>query len=487
MGDSRRAAQIISHKMKQIIDNQKRVIFFLLSIIFAFSMSFVITNYEPELTVIQTYVVFILFLAIALWVTEAIPPFAVGLLIVGLLIFLIGQEDSNYMGKEGYIDVRQFVHTWSNSVIWLMLGGFFLAEGLRKTRLDYDLFRISISMVDRKPKNILLSLMLATAIASMIMSNTATTAMMIASIIPFINTLPKGNNMAKALLIGIPAAASIGGMGTIIGSPPNAIAVDAINTLSEIHHNIKPISFLDWMIYGMPVALLLVFIFWLILIQIFKLKDIDLDLSFLNQTILESKLDKFNKKIVLFVLAITILLWLTGSWHGIPSAAISGIPIILLPMVSIINGDDVRQLPWDTLMLVAGGLSLGLAIQLSGLADLFVSKLDGIEFNAIVIMFIFAFATVIFSNIMSNTATATILIPVATILPGVGSLEMALVIGLSASCALFLPVSTPPNAIAYSTGKLQQSDFKYGGLSVGILGPVLTILWLLALKLFHVI
>ncbi|MCT7904297.1 Na(+)/dicarboxylate symporter [Candidatus Ornithobacterium hominis] len=487
MGDSRRAAQIVGHKMRQIIDAQKRVIFFLLSIIFASGLSFLITNYELNLTTVQTYVVFILFLAIALWVTEAIPPFAVGLLIVGLLIFLIGREDTNVMGEEGYIDVKQFVQTWSNSVIWLMLGGFFLAEGLRKTRLDYDLFKMSISVVDKKPKNILFALMLATGIASMIMSNTATTAMMIASIMPFINTLPKGNSMAKALLIGIPAAASIGGMGTIIGSPPNAIAVDAINTLSEIHHNIKPITFLDWMIYGIPTSLVLIVIFWLVLTQIFKLKNIELDLSFLNQSNLESKLDKFNKKFVLIVLGITILLWLTSSWHGIPAAAVSGIPIILLPMVSIITGEDVRKLPWDTLMLVAGGLSLGLAIQLSGLADLFVSKLDGIEFNPIIIMLIFAFATVLFSNIMSNTATATILIPVATILPGVGSLEMALVIGLSASCALFLPVSTPPNAIAYSTGKLEQSDFKYGGISIGFLGPILTILWLLGLKFMNII
>lgn len=187
---------------------------------------------------------------------------------------------------------------------------------------------------------------------------------------------------------------------------------------------------------------------------------------------------------VIGVLIITVLLWLTGSVHGIPSAAISGIPIIVLPMLGIITGVGVRKLPWDTLMLVAGGLSLGIAIQQSGLADFFVSKISNYEFYDVVFLIIFAFATVIFSNIMSNTATATILIPVATILPGVNPIEAAVVIGLSASFALFLPVSTPPNAIAFSTGYLKQSDFKLGGFWIGLLGPVLTILWVLLLSYF---
>lgn len=132
----------------------------------------------------------------------------------------------------------------------------------------------------------------------------------------------------------------------------------------------------------------------------------------------------------------------------------------------------------------SGGLSLGIAIQQSGLADFFVSKISNYEFYDVVFLIIFAFATVIFSNIMSNTATATILIPVATILPGVNPIEAAVVIGLSASFALFLPVSTPPNAIAFSTGYLKQSDFKLGGFWIGLLGPVLTILWVLLLSYF---
>ncbi|MGP2571428.1 SLC13 family permease [Ornithobacterium rhinotracheale] len=482
--DSRRAAQILSKKMQRVIDAQRRIILFLICIIFAFGVTFAMAHYEESLNMIQIYVVFILFLAISLWVTEAVPPFAVGLFIVGLLIFFIGNSATNIKGQADYIDVKTFVQTWSNSVIWLMLGGFFLAEALKITGLDKDLFRLSISRVGNNPKHIILGLMMATGIASMIMSNTATTAMMIASIMPFIDVVGYQNRVSKALLIGIPASAAIGGVGTIIGSPPNAIAVDAINNLARDHGDLHYISFLDWMIYGVPIALILMVVFWFILIKVYKIKNTPIEIDFLHKKGLESQMEKFNKRMVIGVLIITVLLWLTGSVHGIPSAAISGIPIIVLPMLGIITGVGVRKLPWDTLMLVAGGLSLGIAIQQSGLADFFVSKISNYEFYDVVFLIIFAFATLIFSNIMSNTATATILIPVATILPGVNPIEAAVVIGLSASFALFLPVSTPPNAIAFSTGYLKQSDFKLGGFWIGLLGPVLTILWVLLLSYF---
>ncbi len=481
MADSRRAAERLVHRMQRIVDAQQRIIYFLLSVIFAFVVTFFVTVNQEGFTEIQQYVFFILLLAVALWVTEAIPPFAVGLLIVGLLIFLLGQSSANEKGDPNYIDVKSFVSTWSNSVIWLMLGGFFLAQALRKTGLDKDLFRVSISNVGNKPRNILLGLMGATALASMVMSNTATTAMMIASIMPFIDANGKDSNISKALLIGIPAAAAIGGMGTIIGSPPNAIAVDAINSISKTQKFGIQVGFLEWMVLGVPLAVVLILIFWWVILKFYKLKMEDVDLSFVKRPQLVSREDKYQKRVVVTILIVTVLLWLTGGITGIPASAVSGIPIIIFPMIGIITGDDVRELPWDTLMLVAGGLSLGIAIQESGLAEFFVEKLSHFSLNPYLMLFVFGYATVIFSNIMSNTATATILIPIAAVLPGVNPIEMAMVIGLCASCALFLPVSTPPNAIAYSTGYLKQSDFRLGGLTVGLLGPILAILWVLFL------
>ena len=497
MSDSRRAAERLVNRMQHIVEAQQRVIYFLLSVIAAFLITYFITIHETTFTQIQQYVLFILLFAVALWISEAIPPFAVGILIVGLLIFLLGQAGENQVGDPNYIDVTRFAATWSNSVIWLMLGGFFLASGLKKTGLDKNLFRFSISYAGSNPQMIVLSLMMVTALASMVMSNTATAAMMIASIAPFIEKNGAHKNISRVLLIGVPAAASIGGMGTIIGSPPNVIAVDAINQYIKTNPEAFPfqIGFLEWMVIGVPLAFLLVIILWKILISRYKLEEEKISLlpestpepaevAELPDNIMpgNTNIDKFQQRVVLGVLIVTILMWLTGNFHGIPAAAISGIPIIILPMVGIVTGDDVRELPWDTLMLVAGGLSIGLAITESGLAGFFVEKLHHLSFNDYFMMLIFALVTVLLSNIMSNTATATILIPVASIIPGVEPVPMAVLIGLSASCALFLPVSSPPNAIAFSTGHLKQSDFRLGGTVIGLGGPILAMIWVLLLK-----
>lgn len=485
MSDSRRAAERLVNRMQHVVEAQRRVIFFLSSIVVAFLVTYFASLQEETLTQIQEYVLFILIFAVALWVTEAIPPFAVGLLIVGLLIFLLGSSDANQVGEANYINVQTFAQTWSNSVIWLLLGGFFLAEGLKKTGLDKDLFRLSVSHVGDNPKHLLLGIMLVTAIASMVMSNTATTAMMIASITPFILSTGAEKNISKTLLIGVPASAAIGGMGTIIGSPPNVIAVDAINNfLKTSGESSFQVGFLEWMIVGVPVALLLVVVFWQALLRKYPLTIEKVDLSLEKQSKSRSPMEKFRRQTVIGVLITTVILWLTGNITGIPAAAVSAIPIIVLPMVSIVTGDDVRELPWDTLMLVAGGLSLGIAISDSGLAALLVTKLEPLSFYHFLFMVIFAMTTVFLSNIMSNTAAATILIPIAAIVPGVEPISMTMIIGLSASCALFLPVSTPPNAIAFSTGFLKQADFRLGGVLIGGLGPILAILWVSFLGLW---
>ncbi|MCA0932207.1 SLC13 family permease [Lutimonas saemankumensis] len=480
MADSRTASMRYLKKFQHVVDIQQKIIYFLLSIIFAFLLTYWLNS--PELDQAQIYVLFLLFLSIGLWVTEAVPPFAVGLLIFGFLVFALGGYYSEIDPDNASKYVAKYVETWSNSVIWLMLGGFVMAEAMQKVGLDKSLFKMTISKFGSKPRNVLLGIMLVTAIFSMIMSNTATTAMMIAAVIPFINTLDKDSPMSKALLIGIPAAASLGGMGTIIGSPPNAIAVDAMN-----NHGIE-FGFLEWMIIGFPVAIIMVFLFWSFLITRYVPKVSKIDLSFLDS--LESKTSSriFNikRKIVSGVLLLTLTLWLTGNIHGIPASAVSLLPIMLLTMLGIVSGNDVRKLPWDTLMLVAGGLSLGLAIQETGLAEYYVSLLSNYDLNLYALMIVFSLLTVILSNFMSNTATTTILIPIAIILVSSNQVILPLVIGLSASAALFLPISTPPNAIAFSTGKLDQKDFRAGGLFAGLIGPTVIILMVLLISVIYV-
>jgi sodium-dependent dicarboxylate transporter 2/3/5 len=434
---------------------------------------------DPDFTQTQDYVLFLLFFSIGLWVTEAIPPFAVGILIVGFLVFTMGNENT--------MDAKRYVQTWSDGVIWLFLGGFFLAEGMKKTKLDFQLLKIAAPKFGSQAQYIVLGLMLTTAITSMLMSNTATTAMMIATVTPLFTQLGKDSKITKVLLLGIPAAAAIGGMGTIIGSAPNAIAVGALEAIGV------KITFIEWMIIGIPVALILIVMFWKILIVKYEIKKETLSLDFLQDQIpLEEEFieeDKIRKNIVVVVLITTLALWLTSQWTKIPVAAVSGIPIVALTMLGIIDADDVRTLPWDTLMLVAGGLALGLAIQEQGLADYFISKISSVEINFYLLLFLFSITTVILSNFMSNTAATTILIPVAislmSITEGVDPIILPFVIGLSASCALLLPVSTPPNAIAYSTGMIEQSEFRIGGVFIGLVGPILIITWTLLYALMN--
>ncbi|QZI76758.1 SLC13 family permease [Pasteurella multocida] len=453
----------------------RRFLFFCVSILFALLMTILLS--DASFTKVQNYVLFLLFFAISLWVTEAIPPFSVSILIVGFLVFV--------MGKSEAYDAIQYLQTWSDSVIWLFLGGFFLAEAMKKTKLDLLLLKAVLPKFGNNPVYVLWGLMLVTAIMSMLMSNTATTAMMIATISPLFTRLNESSNLSKALLLGIPAAASVGGMGTIIGSAPNAIAVGALEKLGH------PISFLEWMMVGTPLALILLFIFWRVLVKKYEInKTESLDFSFLQETpaIHSNRVEFLHKIIVLVILAVTLFCWLISKWIGIPVAAASGIPIVGLTITGVLSEKDIRQLPWDTLMLVAGGLALGLAIEEQRIAAHFVEQISHIQVSFIMLLSLFGFITVILSNFMSNTAATTILIPMGvSLLAMVGGNDihpmiLPLVIGLSASCALFLPVSTPPNAIAFSTGLIKQSEFRLGGVIIGFLGPILSMLWILAIS-----
>lgn len=478
MSDSRNYSIKQLAKMEQKVARQSRTILFLTILIVAYALMYFLS--APTFTVTQQSVLFILFFAIGLWITEAVPPFAVGILIVGFLVFTMGRDEG--------MDAKRYAQVWSDGVIWLFLGGFFLAEGMKKTNLDVSLLKLAAPRFGNKQKNILLGLMLVTAVLSMLMSNTATTAMMIATVSPLFLIAGKESHFSKALVLGIPTAAAIGGMGTIIGSAPNAIAVGAMETIG-----IK-ISFVEWMMVGVPVAVILLVFYWRLLLYKYKINNQTMTLDFLNDAPAqneeeEEKLEesKIKKQIVLVVMGVTLLLWLTSQLTKIPVAAVSGIPIVALTLLGIIDADDVRSLPWDTLMLVAGGLALGMAIQEQGLATYFVNQVSHYDINLYVMVVLFALITVTFSNFMSNTAATTIFIPIAISLIGLNAdfdpVIFPLVIGLSASCALLLPVSTPPNAIAYSTGIIQQQDFRLGGFSIGLFGPIVIILitWLFSL------
>ncbi|HWR94708.1 MAG TPA: DASS family sodium-coupled anion symporter [Flavobacterium sp.] len=453
-----------------IQDRVKRLVIFLGCIILAAGITFFIK--EPTFTDSQVYVLFLLFFAIGLWLTEIVPAFAVSLIIISFLVFTLGNEHLNSAPE----NTDKYAQTFSNSVIWLMLGGFFLASAMTKTKLDEVLFKFTIKISGSKPVNLLIGIMLTTMVASMLMSNTATTAMVVAAVLPLLNSLGKDSKITKALLIGIAISASTGGMGTIIGTPPNAIAVGILES------NGVSISFLEWMKYGIPISFILTAISCIALIKIYIKDNTPVSMEFLEKDVEPlSKSFLFQRKIVVFVIIITVGLWLTTSFHGLKVASICAFPLVILTITRVLDGNDVQRLAWDTLLLVAGGLSLGLALEQTGLLTHYANMLISINVNIYILFFIFAFAVMIISNIMSNTAASTVMIPLGIAIMLAFKMEIALIIALSASTSMLLPVSTPPNAIIYSTGFLKQKDFRIGGILVGLLGPLLIILWVLFL------
>lgn len=446
----------------------KRLVIFLGCILLAAGITFLIK--EPTFTDSQVYVLFLLFFAIGLWLSEIVPAFAVSLIIISFLVFALGNEHLNSAPE----NIDKYAQTFSSSVIWLMLGGFFLAAAMTKTKLDEVLFKFTIKISGSKPVNLLIGIMLTTMVASMLMSNTATTAMVIAAVLPLLNSLGKESEITKALLIGIAIAATTGGMGTIIGTPPNAIAVGILE------NNGISISFLEWMKYGIPIAFILTAISCFVIIKLYLKDNTPVSMDFLEKEVIPlSKSFLFQRKIVAFVIIITVGLWLTTSFHGLKVASICAIPLVILTLTRVLDGKDVQKLPWDTLLLVAGGLSLGLAMEQTGLLTHYANILISMDVNNYLLFFIFAFSVMIISNIMSNTAASTVMIPLGIAIMLTFNLEIALIIALSASTSMLLPVSTPPNAIVYSTGFLKQKDFRIGGILVGLLGPLLIILWVL--------
>src|SRR6478736_5887931 len=201
---------------EQATNSQKRsksIFYFLLSFAIAMGLTFLLK--EASFTDSQVYVLFLLFFAIGLWLTEAIPPFAVSLFIIAFLVFAMGNSHINSSPEK----IDKYAQTFSSNVIWLMLGGFFLASAMTKTKLDEWLFRLTLKVSGTNPRNLLIGLMMTTMLASMLMSNTATTAMVIAAVTPLLTSMGKKSGLSKALLLGIPTAATIGGIGTIIGTP----------------------------------------------------------------------------------------------------------------------------------------------------------------------------------------------------------------------------------------------------------------------------
>ncbi|PPK61850.1 sodium-dependent dicarboxylate transporter 2/3/5 [Malaciobacter marinus] len=447
---------------------------FLISFLVSFLIAYV-PSYEA-LSSEACSMLFILSFSAFLWITGAIPSFAVSFLIIALEILLLGYPDLNFDSNSK--EWLYYLKPWSSPLIFLFLAGFILAIAASKTKLDLWLAKKVLLFFGNSPNSVLTGLMLTTFVLSMFISNTATAAMMMTMLVPILKNMKENNPFQKGIILAIVVAANLGGMGTIIGTPPNAIAVGILGDNAP--------SFLEWMIMALPPGILILLILrWVILkkyastekiINIDKIKKIS---HYDDSTTDFSKIPtipSWKKSLVILVFIITILLWLTGPLHLVPTTVVALFPIVIFTIFGIITSDDIKEIRWDVIILIIGGLALGSGVVKTGLDEWLGLQINLQNLNLFLIVCLFSMIVIWVSNFMSNTAATNIMLPlIVALVSSMGESIVSYVVisvALCASCAMVLPVSTPPNAIAFSTGKLNAKDFMFIGLVAAIVGPV---------------
>lgn len=426
-----------------------------------------------DLTLVQHRLLAIFLLAALLWVLEPVPVFATSILIIALELVMISDKGLHPFRApvEGHdlghlLPYTEIFSAFSSPIIILFMGGFALAIAASKYELDNNLARVLLKPFGNQPKYIMLGLMLITSVFSMFMSNTATTVMMLALLGPIVASAPKGDLGIKALVLCIPIAANTGGIATPIGTPPNAIALQYLTGENSI-------SFLSWMMMGLPFVLIQLTIAWFLLQKLFPSSQPTMTLK------LDGTFQRNWRAVVVYVtFAATILLWMTTSLHGMNTYVVSIIPLAVFTLTGIMGKEELKQINWDVLWLVAGGIAIGIGLEQTGLATALAHAIDYESLSPMSVVITLSLVCWVMANFMSNTATANLLMPIAAAigatmnsLSDVGGLQgLLVVVAFSASLGMILPVSTPPNSLAYSTGLIQSKDMAKTGLIIGVIG-----------------
>ena len=419
------------------------------------------------------------------WIFEPIPIYATSLFVIFLQVLSLSDKGLIDLSQSGYEveSYKTFYSTLANPIIILFLGGFSLATAAVKYGIDKSLTRLLIKPFGSNHRMVCLGMMLSTALLSAFMSNTATTAMMMTMVVPIVMVLKPDDAFRKCIALSIPVAANIGGIATPIGTPPNAIALTA---LREQGINI---TFSTWMLLSTPLVIAMLLISWRILLWLFPPMEKSVQLDF-SEKFEPSK----NALLTAGVFIITILLWITEKLHGISSNVVAFLPITILPALGVLNTTDIRRYSWEVLWLVAGGISMGISLKNTGLAEWLISLINWQSLGSLAMVLIFVLVAYGIANLVSNTVTATLLIPLATGLglsgvmgPAFPIASVIVLIGVTVSFSMMLPISTPPNAIAISTGMVQTKDMARAGALVGIAAITLSclcyfIFWPLILK-----
>ncbi|NCC22643.1 MAG: DASS family sodium-coupled anion symporter [Alphaproteobacteria bacterium] len=423
------------------------------------------------------------------WMTEAIPIAATAL--VPLVLFPL----------LGVASIKETAAPFADPIVYMMLGGFMIGLAMQRSNLHRRIALNVLRVAGRKPHMLVGGFMFATALLSMWISNTATAAMMLPIGMSVVGLLKQDENLQArgkaaenlpvALLLGIAFGAGIGGIGTLIGTPPNAVLAGFIAQHADLE-----VTFVDWMKLGIPTSLILLFLSWIVLTKIVFPVGTE-DLVGARRLINTEKEALGNmkpaEKRVGIIFLCTALAWMLRPLIAdvLPAgieltdagiAMVAAIALFLTPEHRInherklLDWGSTRDLPWNVMVLIGGGLALGSVVQSSGLAgwvgDMF-ANLDGLPVPALAMLgAVFAMGV---SHVTSNTATAATLVPLSVSIAltvGAPPMMMAIPVAMACSCAFMMPVATPPNAIVFASGILTVGQMAKAGAVLGLISLV---------------
>ncbi len=439
-----------------------------------------------EIRVIGVFVMAALF-----WILQPFPIWSTSMLVIVLMIVTMSDSSLTPFRVDGVtmISHKSIMATFANPIIMLFLGGFFLAAAATKYKMDLNLARVLLKPFGKNPKFVLLGLMLITAVFSMFMSNTATAAMMLAILAPVLKLFDEDDRGKAAFALAIPLGANIGGMGTPIGTPPNAIALGALNdAIARGDLVANPVSFGQWMAFGIPYVIVLMVIAWLLLLKIYPIKMKEMVLKIEGA----GKFDTSPKAIIVYItFVVCVVLWVTGKGvHGINDNAIAMIPMAVFALTGVITKKDLNAMSWDVLWLVAGGFALGVGLNATGLAAHLIKTIPFASWSPLALMIGCGIICLFMANFMSHTSTATLLVPILCAvgiacqdnLVGLGGVTALLVsVAFASSLGMSLPISTPPNALAHATGYTDTNGMAKTGIVMGLGGLVIS--WVMMILL----
>ena len=401
-----------------------------------------------NLTVVQQRVIAIFAFATLMWILEIVSSWATSIAIMVLMLLFCTDSGIAPMVNEEEVgkllSYKGVMACFADPVIMLFIGGFVLAIAATKTGLDAQLAKVLLRPFGTRSEMVLLGFLLVTGLFSMFVSNTATAAMMLTFLTPVFRQLPPEGKGRIALAMSIPVAANLGGMGTPIGTPPNNIALKYLNDPEGLNMGL---GFGQWMMFMFPLVVLLLFISWRLLLKFFPFSQKTVELN------IEGGMQKgFHSTVVIITFFLTIALWLSDRFTGINANTVAMVPFCIFALTGVINKRDLEQINWSVIWMVAGGFALGYGLNASGLAANAVESIPFAEFSPLLILILGG--AICYAPI---GGTGTVLIGVA----------------IAASSAMILPISTPPNALAFATGYVQQKDMSKIGIIMGVLSMVL--------------